>query len=669
MTDLLTKDEDLHSDIQEFISTTLQAYIDLRNIADPYYNFNTFTARWNEYDRCYSMRARAANSDRDYKGWSNIVLPDFHDKIETLRVREMNTFFSGAELFETKARKTSCEEDASLAKKLVKYNFDCVELRSETSRTILDKYLYGTWIAYTPYTVEEYKTLVKEDKELDEEGNPVEIDGVIQKVEPYDAYEVREKEFTELEYINLKKVYVHPRIKDIQDQPAIFISKEVTYQELIEMEEMEYIYEGMAEYAKDHSSESNLDCEVEESESQKSNDSELEDEVKVIDLFYAYFWYGKEDDRKMYEAIHVGGGKVLGLKELEGEEYPFMAGQHIKTDGFYGIGAGDELYAPYIAKCTRFNQVFDLSTFEIKGGGFKDATSLPNFENLTPGEYEDVVGLSAMLASKGKPILSWGEMRGSSPSSTGLEVIQELDRAMQTGTGAVALLAGMPTDSQVDKTATGIEATISEGNARVNNYIEDFEDQYFKRYAEICYTNFQENLDTNEDLPRLLDMEDYTFMNADTGQQEMVKFPEVLRDIDIVFVAAKRILESEKQIGKIQRFIQIMGGVAQTNPEFGQAMIRRTDYKFLTEEIARSLGIADLDKLFPQVNITQELMDCEQELQAVSMENEMMNQGIGMAMQKLEEIGDGAALKVINDIMAQMQEGQANEQAAMGSGQ
>ena len=667
MNDLVKQDEALNVDLENFLSTTLQAYTDLRNIADPYYSFATFTSKWNEYDRCYEMRAKTAENSVGYNGWSNIVLPDFHDKIETLRVREMNTFFSGAELFETSARKTSSEEDASLGKKLVKYNFDCVELRSETSRIILDKYSYGTWVAYAPYTVDEYKTRAIRDEVLDEEGNPVEIDGVIQTGEPYKAYEIREQKYTDLQYINLKKVYVHPRIKDIQDQPAIFITKEQTYQDVIEMEAQEIIYPGEAEYIKDHSNERLDDSEVELSEDQKANDEELEDEVKVFDIYYGYFWWGEEDDRVLYEAIHMADGHIAGLKELPDGKLPFLAGQHIKTDGFYGIGAGDELYASFIAKCTRFNQVFDLSTFEIKGGGFKDANSLPNFKSITPGEYQDVIGLSAMLASKGKPMLSWADISGKAPSSTGLDVVQELDRAMQTGSGAVQLLSGMPTNSQVDKTASGIEATITEGNARINNYMEDFEDQMFKKYAKMCYENYQEHLDPNIDLPTILDEEDYTYFDQE-GQKQMVKFPDVLKNIDIVFIAAKQILESEKTIGKIQRFMQIIGGIINVNPEFGQEVMRRVDLKYLTEEIARSLGIADLDKLFPQFNVAQELMDTTKELQQASAYADMMSQGIQAAMQQFEEQGDQAAINIVQGIMEEMQGGQ-DGQANMGAGQ
>ena len=663
---LVDTDATLTKESEDFLSETIISYIGLRNLADPYYYFTTFTDRWNEYDRCYEVRAKNNRGEHEYQGFSNIVLPDFHDKIETLRVREMNTFFSGADLFETSALKYSNEEDAHLAQVLVKYNFKIVDMRTETSNILLDKYKYGTWIAYTPYTVEDVATKDIIDYIVDEAtGQPLEINGVIQKTAPYEAEIIREKKFTDLQYINLKKVYIHPRIKGIEDQPAIFLLAEKTWQDLLDMEEDGIIGQGMADWIREHGGDDNLDNDVEESEDEKSNDEELDDEVKVYNVYYAYYKFGEEDDRKTYEAVMSGQDKILGLQELPGG-YPFICGQHIAADGFYGIGAGDEMYPVYIAKCARYNQVFDLSTYEILGGGFKDATTLPEFNNIIPGEYKAVTGLSAMLAGKGKPILSWRELQGSAPSSIGLDILPELDRAMQSGTGAVSLLAGMPTDSQIDKTAAGVKATIGESNARVNAYIEDFENQCFKKYAEKCYDNYTDYLDPAIDIPNLLDVEDYTYFDNETGEQKMVNFPKVLRDVDITFSAVKKVLEAEKEIGKIQRFMQILQGIMMTSPEFGQEILRRVDLKYLVTEIAKSLDIADLDKLFPQMNLAQELMDMSKELQMVDMENETLKTGINMATQKLEQLGDKTALNVIEETMQEL--GGANEQG-MGASQ
>jgi len=111
----------------------------------------------------------------------------------------LNTFFSGADLFETKALKYSKEEDAQLAKSLVKYNFDVLDdFRSEVGSVDLDRLKYGTYVAYTPYTVDEVKQRTILDYIINDEGLPVEIDGIPQKTAPYEAHLIREKKYTDL---------------------------------------------------------------------------------------------------------------------------------------------------------------------------------------------------------------------------------------------------------------------------------------------------------------------------------------------------------------------------------------------------------------------------------------------------------------------------------------
>ena len=572
----------------------------------------------------------------------------------------MNTFFSGADLFETKALKYSKEEDAQLAKSLVKYNFDVLDdFRSEVGSVDLDRLKYGTYVAYTPYTVDEVKQRTILDYIINDEGLPVEIDGIPQKTAPYEAHLIREKKYTDLKYINLKKIYIHPRVKDIQKQVAVFLQVEKTYQDLLEMEKDGFLGEGMADKVKGNYQDV-IDAEVKASDQEIAGDETTEEEVKVYSIYISYCHFG--DEGIVYQSVFMGDGDLLGVQEFTNEKYPFVKGQYIEQEGFYGLGVGDQIYPAYISKCARFNQVFDLSTFEIKGGGFVDATSLPSFNNMVPGKFQKVVGLSALMSQNGRPTYTWAEMRGARPSSTGLEIVGMLDLALQSGSGATALLSGMPTQSQVDKTASGIKATIEESNARINAYLENFEESFFKAYAEMCYENYKDNLVPEEDLPILLDPEEFTYIDNKTGETKTVEFPDVLNDVDFTFVAVKRVLESEATIGKIQRFLGIMGNVLQVNPEFGQMMMSQVDMKYLVEEIAKSVDIGDLDKLFPQVNVVQQLMDTQKELQTVAGQNEMLSTASEAIVQKLTDAGEQSALDTINNTFAEVQQGMAAEQ-------
>jgi len=105
-----------------------------------------------------------------------------------------------------------------------------------------------------------------------------------------------------------------------------------------------------------------------------------------------------------------------------------------------------------------------------------------------------------------------------------------------------------------------------------------------------------------------------------------------------------------------------MGNVLQVNPEFGQMMMSQVDMKYLVEEIAKSVDIGDLDKLFPQVNVVQQLMDTQKELQTVAGQNEMLSTASEAIVQKLTDAGEQSALDTINNTFAEVQQGMAAEQ-------
>ena len=644
------------SEIERYLQDTLRSYIDLRDLQNPYYGFKSLTDKWNEYERCYELRAedRSKRRDHEYKGYSNIMLSDFHDRIEILRTREVNALFSGADQFETKANKWSSEEDAILAKKLVQYDWKQIDdFRSEISKVSKDKLMFGSWIAYCPYLEEEVKQKQIIDDLVNDEGKPVIIDDIPQKTEPYEAYKIYEQKYTNIEHVDLRLVYMHPRIEDIQMQESLFVSVGVSYENLVQWEEQGIIEEGMADYIKESYGEDYMDDDVEEiRERLAEEDTERDREIKVFDIYVVYFRWG--DEREIYEGIFFNDSLLAGLRKYPKDIYPFLMGQHIRiANSAYGLGVGDEIYPVYLAQNAAYNQYFDMRAFEVLGGGLIDANKLPDFSGIVPGEFKRVSSLSAMLSQNTKPILSWGELRGARSSESSLQAIPLLKENLQSASGATALLAGMPSQSPVDKTASGIKIAIKESNSRINTYLEDFEDQFMKNFAELCFKNYQDNLIPEVDLPKMLDPEDLYYTN-DEGQKVPVKFKDSLVGCDFIFTSTKRIVASEERIGKFIRFVTILSNIGSVNPQLGQAMIQSVDFKFMIEEIARSLDIADLDKLFPEVNILQELLNTQAQLQEVGTQNQVMQAGIENVMEKLESQGNQTAINAINETMAEI---------------
>lgn len=656
------------TEMQTYLEDTLQNFIDLRRLPEPYYNWDSLTDKWSEFDRCYEMRAKSDRADYEYKGASNIVLPDFHANIETLKTREMNALFSGADQFDAIPTKYSTSEDAIIAKRLVKQNFKLVEdFRNENEKVVQDRLVYGTCMARAEYTEDEIKHQVMIDDVLDEDGNPTEIDGIAQKTpEPYEAWEIKLKKYTDFEHIDLKRVYMHNRIEHMKNHECVFVFQKIAYPELLAMEEDGLISNGMADYIKDNTQEV-TDPDLDDAEDSRSeDDNEMDHDVnRVFDIYITLFYFGKGEERKLYEGIYLKDDKLAGLRIHPAANIGevLIKECYISIPGHtYGIGVGDEQYPSYISKCARFNQIFDLSSFEIKGGGLKDPRLIPNktLNDIMPGQYVDVPGLAAHLKDGTKPLLSWADMATKRPSESGLTVVDHLNEAMQRGTGATNLLSGMPTNSDVDKTVGGIKTTIDAGNERVNAYLGRYEQGILKRYAEICYKNYQDNIVPQEDLPAMFDDVDLTYVGSN-GETTDISFPDYLTDIDFTFIAVKRVVESEKTIGKMTRFLgliaQIVGQVAEVMPGLAVMVIEKLNWEYVITEIARSVGLTDLDRLFPQFNPIKELIETKEQLMQTGQKCDTMAQGIETAIQQFENDGNEAAIQVIAQIMGAADEG------------
>lgn len=667
-----TKNEpDDLQDQESHLRTTLQTFIDLRQLPEPYYNWYSLTDKWAEYDRCYEVRAKeqSKRQDYEYKGRSNIVLPDYHATIEILKTRELNALFSGKDSFEAKPMKQSTIEDAIIARRLVKHNFIMeTDYKREQTKVLQDRLNYGTCFAMANWIVEERGFTTYTDELADDDGDRVVIDGVPQKTPmPYKAKQYIEKKYTNYRHLDCKKVYIHPRIEHMKDQEATYYLMQKSWGEVLEMEADDLIAKGMADYIKDLGENYN-DPDLDDAQDSRSdNDTETEpSEAKVFDIYLTYFYWGEGDDRKLYEAIYLKDDKVVGLRQSDSDNIDefIIKTCYISIPGYaYGIGVGDQQYPSYISKCARINQVYDLSTWEIRGGGFKDANLLPDaiFQTAEPGQYYNIPGLSGLMQAGAKPLLTWSAMNDKRSSSVGLEIVETLNQSIQHGTGATNLLAGMPSDSSVDDTATGIQTAINAGNERVNSYMQKFQDENIKRYAEICYKNYQKNIDPKKDLPKILDPEELTFKDAN-GQEVPIHFPDYLMDVDFVFRAVEKVVEAEKRIGQMMRFISTMGQiVAQTAPimpQLGQQLAEKFNWEYAVEEIARSIGIDDLDKLFPDFNPLNELMQCKQQLMQVQQQSEMMGGAIQETMARFKDQGNQAAVDTVNNVMMEMQEGQ-----------
>lgn len=634
---------------------SLQQFISARNLKNPYYKFNTQDDKFNEYERCYRVSAArySASNDQDETRMADIIFPDYHKVIENIVVRAMNIFNSGGEVIQAKVRRKANNEYSALAMKLFNYSTNCVEDYSLEQRKIITDWAnFGTFCAFTPYKEDPEMGNIKLDYEIDEEENPVKDElGFIKEVNPYDYQFVKGiKRFTDLKHLDPRDLIVNPLISKVQKQPKIYIRIRKTYEDLLEWEEAGIIGKDQADYIKDNYSKDSHASEQGTDNKNITDDNTTMDQEKdnAFDVYLCFY--------KQKEQLNVVGNilKFFGIKQrvciyqavicndtvIEGSEkktdlkrYPVIKGVLIPDgDNWFGIGAGDQMYSVYIAKNTRNNQIFDKSSYEVKGGGLKDAR-VPSMQGIKPGMYRNVPGLNSF---QGKPVLSINDLGGN--SAIGQQIIPTLDEAMQSGTGVTNLLQGMPTDSGLDKTATGVQAGIAESNARLNAYIELLEDQLFAEYARQMWFNYQDN-DFQDYIHEVLDPEDLFYTDKD-GNEVPVNISEALPDIDIEFTGVKRILDKERRANGIKRFLQDMGMLGQFNPSFGEYVMNTLDYDYAKNELANTYDIGDIDKLFPKQKQLDFINQIKSQAQQAGMENQLLKTAVEIFIDKAKSTGN-----------------------------
>jgi hypothetical protein len=627
-----------------WLDQSLQAYIQLREKTDiDFFGFRSLDKIWEEMDLKYrGLPRRKRNKKYEYAGQSNIVTGEFHKTIDVMVDKWMQALFSGAQLFSVAPTSHSSYEDAHLARLLVKYSMDRVEnFQTETRKAALASVLYGTCFVYAPWEVrEKYRASELLYYTSDADGNP---DQPSDEPELFEIYD--EIKLTGFQNINPKRVLINPDVADIQEQEVVYIKQTVAWSELLEMEADGRIDKGMAErllgeYVSDETVDDNR--------------------LRAFNIYIVFKRMQFEDGgKKLYEIIYAEKPQlILGLRPYLCERIPLLKSNFIpQDDNAYGISLGQIIYSTFTAMCGRLNQVFDAGSMQILGGGFYDSDllSLGDIKKQEPGLYIGVQGLRQALASKS--ILSFRELSGAHPASIGLDVMAILTRAIQDGSGITNTASGMPTNTQADKTFRGMELLAQEADTRIGASLAIFESEVNKKYAEFAYDNYMRFLDPAEDLPKMFDLEQLTFVDSN-GQQRQVRFGENLRDVEFVFDAAIRIVDRDIKIGKMQRFLQAMGMIGQMQ----QALISLgIDPRYFAQEIAKQLDFVDLDVMMPpNMSPQARLQQVMQQMRQIQVFAEAQQKILALTREKLQQGNDRLGLialeQAADEVNRQMQE-------------
>jgi hypothetical protein len=192
-----------------------------------------------------------------------------------------------------------------------------------------------------------------------------------------------------------------------------------------------------------------------------------------------------------------------------------------------------------------------------------------------------------------------------------------------------------------------------EADDRIGASLFLFEDNILKTYAEWTYDNYVRFLDPYRDLPQILDPQELTYID-NNGQVRQVRFGENLRDVTFVFENAKRMMDRDAKLGKYNRFLQLLGLLAQLQPALQQYGV---DGYFLIKDTAKQLDIGDIDYIMPP-NMTPmaQFQKLQQQMAQMNLMLNAQNGVLNQAVKGLQEIGDASGLQVLNNAYKQGQE-------------
>jgi hypothetical protein len=581
--------------LASWLEQTLEVYVTMRSLEQGFFGFNSRVEMWEEFERCYAARAKAVrNKKYEYAGYSNIVTGEFHKTIDVMVDKWMQALFSGARLFGVKPTRYSAYEDAHLAELLGQYSIDRVEsFQTEMRKVVFATVIYGTCFVYIPWVVkDQYRGVEILHAEKNADGSPGQPSEIPELFEIYD-----EIKFTDFENINPKRVFVNPDVSKLQNQEAVYIKQTVSWSELLEMEADGIIDAGMADHMLNTYTDSDNDG-VDDKAAGK--DTGADNRLRSFDIYLVYKRMQFEDGTKgLYEIIYTDSPqKILGMRPYLHERIPLLKSNFIPVDGcLYGQSLGEIIYSMFLALCGRLNQVFDAESMQILGGGFYDSDlmSESDLKKAAPGKYIGIPGLSAYMGNNNNSILSYQKLSGAHPASVGLDIMAIINRSIQDGSGITNTMSGMPTNTQADKTFRGMELLAEEADVRIGASLGLFEEDIPKTYVEDAYDNYSRLLDPQIDLPRMFDADQLSYVDAQ-GQRVPVRFGENLRQVEFVFESAKRLVEKDIKLGKIQRFVQIVDMIWQRLQAFSMLGI---DPSYFIQEIAKQLDFADVDTFMP----------------------------------------------------------------------
>lgn len=560
------KDDQLKAAVLEFLLAHYDHYKDVRK---------EFESKIKEYRKQYL----SIHGDKWYEGTANIFVPATFNACETLVPRIVQGLIGRREFF-----KIESTENGRIAKDVQAF------MQGQYTRMNFK----GKFIDFIRQLVVSGTAIAKVNRDRQLEYLPTGKKGKIEAQVVYDGPMFMS--------VDLMNVFVDPKIKNIQDQPAVIESIWTNYanvkrneKEVVMVGEQEEVV-GIYDNVDDIEGEGFDDDRISDASKDILSARGLKDddvsndfaEVKARKLFKAvhllecHFKYDLNGDGKLETCVATIANRktIIRLEEtpFDHKKYPYIKSILLPVSGqFYGRGIPEVVDDLQQELNDTENQLMDFKTFVLDNMWVISDQADINDEQLAVRPHGII-----RSSDDGRPDMGVQALRpNQNILMAGISIIQLIQQNIRNASMATETMQGMPIKSTT--TATEVSKVLQESMSRLILIMRSIEYDALVPFYRMCYQ---------------LDLQ---FMKNPEGENK-----NVMSDAHFTPLGS---LEMESQMVKAQQLINLLNisGSIPPSPDPSGKGIRRASPLKIMEKLYEIWGYHDFEDLielipFPQVD-------------------------------------------------------------------
>lgn len=550
-------------------STSYRSYTNNTNI-DRVRPLKSVEDKW--LDSFMLYRQILARHENQLDGRARVTHSKAHQILNIVVPRIEQAIFGSNKIFEPSGFEPKDKEGADKLAAITRWNMEYIDARSKLAKSIKEMCLVGTSIIKMYWNREVYTEIKRKQLvSLNNPNNPKDLEQYNQAreggVQDTDIVTVEDTvilhDNADFKILETANFYMHPSVNDINDAPCVE-REYVTYKDL---KKDLSLWQDVIEANKDiHVSSDDFEFYIREKQRligvnfEKDtplvgNESDIDSKKYQLLRLWTNFPIDPSSkdaqgnvEEPLCEIVVLNKAEVVGMRQSPYwyKKKPYVKAIYEKNlNEAYGDGLLFSSIRAFQAMNTSLSQVIHNSNLILNAPIItKNGTKLPPIINLIGGKVinvPDQIDLNKDFQQLKIPDIT----------TSGWATIAQLESMTENDTGAVKLMAGVPTGMALEKTATGVAAAIAEANVKFKSAIQHYQEDTLKEVVR-WISKLNQQFMTRSKQVRIINPD-----NVDEYQDINVSPEDILIDCDYIIPGATTEIDKAEQRGALQEFMNV----------------------------------------------------------------------------------------------------------------